>query len=234
MRRREFITLLGAAAWPVVARAQQGSAIKRIGVMNVLPADDPEWQARLAAFHQGLQESGWTIGRNIRVEYRLGLGDGEELRRRATELVALAPDAIQVTGTAPLASLLQATRTVPIVFASVSDPVGAGHVASLAKPGGNATGFAQFEYGMSGKWLELLKQTAPKVNRVAVLRDPTVSTGIAQLAALHSVAPSLSIVVSPLDVRDPDDIRRAVTEFARSPNGGLVLTAGAQLSATAN
>jgi putative ABC transport system substrate-binding protein len=229
MKRREFITLLGAAAWPVVARAQQGSAIKRIGVMNVLPADDPEWQARLAAFHQGLQESGWTIGRNIRVEYRLGLGDGEELRRRATELVALAPDAIQVTGTAPLASLLQATRTVPIVFASVSDPVGAGHVASLAKPGGNATGFAQFEYGMSGKWLELLKQTAPKVNRVAVLRDPTVSTGIAQLAALHSVAPSLSIVVSPLDVRDPDDIRRAVTEFARSPNGGLVLTAGAQV-----
>jgi len=231
IRRREFMALLGgaAAAWPTAARAQRASAIKGIGVLNVLPADDAEWQARLAAFHQGLQESGWTIGRNIRVEYRLGPGDGEELRRRAMELVALTPDAILVTGSAPLASLLQATRSVPIVFVSVTDPVGAGFVESLARPGGNATGFAQFEYGMSGKWLELLKQVAPKVNRVAVLRDPTVPTGIAQLAALHSAGPSLNVVVSPLDVRDPDAIKRTVTEFARSTNGGLVLTAGAHV-----
>jgi putative tryptophan/tyrosine transport system substrate-binding protein len=230
MNRRAFISLLGgaAAAWPVAARAQQGSAIKRIGVLSPLPADDAEWQARLAAFHQGLQASGWTIGRNIRVEYRLGLGDGEELRRRVTELVALAPDVILVTGSTLLAPLLQATRSVPIVFVNVSDPVGAGHVASLARPGGNATGFTQFEYGMSGKWLELLKQIAPKLNRAAVLRDPTTTTGIAQLAALHSAAPPLSVVVSPLDVRNPDDIERAVTGFARSPNGGLVLTSSAQ------
>jgi putative ABC transport system substrate-binding protein len=217
-----------AATWPLAARAQQRSAIKLIGVMSPLPADDAEWQARLAVFHQGLQESGWTIGRNIRVEYRLGPSDGKEVRRRVTEMVALAPDAILVTGSTLLAPLLQATRSVPIVFVNVSDPVGAGHVASLARPGGNATGFTQFEYGMSGKWLELLKQIAPRLNRAAVLRDPTTTTGIAQLAALHSAAPPLGMVVSPLDVRNPDDIERAVAEFGRSANGGLVLTSSAQ------
>ena len=229
MRRREFITALAGlvAAMPLPVRAQERLRVRRIGVITALPAGDAEWQARLAAFHQGLQQLGWTIGRNIRIEYRLGLGDSEELRRRASELVALAPDAVLVTGTNTLSAFLQVSRSVPIVFVNVTDPVGAGMVASLARPGGNATGFTQFEYGMSGKWLELLKQIAPEVKRVAVLRDPSTTTGIAQLAALYSVAPSLNMVISPLDVRDAGDIDRSVSEFARSANGGLVLTAGA-------
>jgi ABC-type uncharacterized transport system substrate-binding protein len=228
MRRRDFITLIGgAAAWPLAARAQQPGRMRRIGVLSALPADDPEWQARLAAFHQGLQESGWIVGRNIRIEYRLGPGDGDPLRRRAAELVALALDAVVVNGTTPLVPLLQATRRIPIVFVNVSDPVGAGFVTSLARPGGNATGFTQFEYGMSGKWLELLKQIAPGLKRVAVLRDPNIPTGIAQLAVLFSAAPSFGVVVSPLNVRDPGDIERGVTAFASEPNGGLILTAAA-------
>ena len=181
----------------------------------------------LAAFLQGLQQLGWTVDRNIRIEYRLGTGDGEQIRRRAAELVALAPDAILVNGTSPMQSLLDATRSIPIVFVNVTDPVGAGFVTSLARPGGNATGFTAFEYGMSGKWLELLKQIAPDAKRVAILRDPTVSTGIAQLAVLFSVAPSLGMVVSPLDVREPSDIERNVAEFANRPNGGLLLSSGA-------
>jgi putative tryptophan/tyrosine transport system substrate-binding protein len=229
LHRREFITLLGgaAAAWPLVARAQQGERMRRIGVFGALLADDPEWQARLAAFHQGLQESGWTVGRNIRIEYRLGPGNGEHLRRRAAELVALAPDAIVVNGTTPLVPLLQATRSVPIVFVNVSDPVGAGFVASLARPGGNVTGFTQLEYAMSGKWLELLREIAPNLKRAAVLRDPTIPTGIALIAVLFSVAPSLGMVVSPLDVRDPGDIERAIAAFASGPDGGLILTPSA-------
>ena len=229
MKRREFIMLLGgaAAAWPLPARAQQGERMRRIGVLSALAADDPEWQARLAAFHQGLQESGWIVGRNIRIEYRLGPGDGDSLRRRAAELAALALDAVVVNGATSLVPLLQATRSIPIVFVNVSDPVGAGFVTSLARPGGNATGFTQFEYGMSGKWLELLKQIAPGLKRVVVLRDPNIPTGIAQLAVLFSAAPSLGVVVSPLNMGDPGDIERAVTAFASEPNGGLILTAAA-------
>ena len=229
MKRREFIMLLGGAAatWPLMARAQQGERMRRIGVLSALAADDPEWQARLAAFHQGLQELGWIVGRNIRIEYRLGPGDGDSLRLRAAELVALALDAVVVNGATPLVPLLQATRSIPIVFVNVSDPVGAGFVTSLARPGGNATGFTQFEYGMSGKWLELLKQIAPGLKRVVVLRDPNIPTGIAQLAVLFSAAPSLGVVVSPLNMGDPGDIERAVTAFASEPNGGLILTAAA-------
>jgi len=226
MKRREFIMLLGgaAAAWPLAARAQQPERMRRIGVLAALPADDPEWQARLAAFQQGLQELSWTIGRNIRIEYRLGPGDGEFLRSRAEELVALTPDAIVVNGVSPLMPLLQATRSVPIVFVNVSDPVGAGFVASLARPGRNATGFTQFEYGMSGKWLELLKAIAPNVKRAAMLRDPTTTSGIAQPAVLFAAAPSLGMVVSPLDVREPSEIEQSITSFASEPAGGLVLT----------
>jgi putative ABC transport system substrate-binding protein len=229
MRRRNFIALLGGAAipWPFAARAQQGERMRRIGVFSALSADDPEWQARLAAFHQGLQELGWIVGRTIRIEHRVGPGDGEFLRRRAAELVALAPDAIVVNGTSPLTPLLQATRQVPVVFVNVSDPVGAGFVASLARPGGNATGFTQFEYGMSGKWLELLKQIAPGLKRAAVLRDAAIPTGIAQFAVLSAAAHSLGIVVSPLDMREPDGIERGVAAFASGPDGGLVLTASA-------
>jgi putative ABC transport system substrate-binding protein len=227
--RRQFITLLGgaAAAWPVMTRAQQGGSMRRIGVLNALPADDPEWQARLASFHQGLQELGWIVGRNVRIDYRLGTADGAALRRRAAELVALAPDVIVVNGTSPMQPLLQTTRSVPIVFIQVTDPVGAGYVASLARPGGNATGFTQFEYGMTGKWLELLKQVAPGVKRAAVLRDASTPTGIAQLAVLFSVAPSLGMAINPLDVRDPDEIERGVAAFASEPGGGLILSASA-------
>jgi putative ABC transport system substrate-binding protein len=228
VKRRDFITLLGgAAAWPLAAHAQQGERMRRIGVFSARPADDPEWQARMAAFHQGLQELGWIVGRTIRIEHRVGPGDGEFLRRRAAELVALAPDAIVVNGTSPLTPLLQATRQVPVVFVNVSDPVGAGFVASLARPGGNATGFTQFEYGMSGKWLELLKQIAPGLKRAAVLRDAAIPTGIAQFAVLSAAAHSLGIVVSPLDMREPDGIERGVAAFASGPDGGLVLTASA-------
>jgi putative tryptophan/tyrosine transport system substrate-binding protein len=227
--RREFITLLGgaAAAWPVAARAQQPERMRRIAVFSNRSADDPEWQARMAAFHQGLQELGWTVGRNIRIEHRVGFGDSEFLRRRAAELVALAPDAIVVNGNSPLAPLLQATRQVPVVFVNVEDPVGAGFVASLARPGGNATGFALFEFGMSGKWLELLKQIAPGLKRAAMLRDPATSNGVAQFAVLSAAAHPLGVVVSPLDEREPDGIERGVAAFASGPDGGLVLATGA-------
>jgi putative ABC transport system substrate-binding protein len=224
--RREFITLLSgsAAAWPLAARAQQGERVRRIGVLMNLGSDDAEGQARNAAFLQGLQELGWTVGRNVRIEYRWGAGDAELFRRHASELVALAPDVILAAGGAVVPSLLQATRTVPIVFTGTPDPVGAGFVESLARPGGNATGFTVFEYGISGKWLELLKEIAPHVTRAAVIRDPAIAAGVGQLGAIQSVAPSLGVELRPLGVRDAGEIERVVTAFARSSNGGLIVT----------
>ena len=226
MRRREFILALGGAAvaWPLAARAQP-ERMRRIGVLMNLAADDPESSARLTAFLQGLQQLGWTDGRNVRIDTRWAAGDADRYRKSATELVALMPDVILATGTSAVAPLQQATRTVPIVFVQVIDPVGAGLVASLARPGGNATGFTLFEYGMSGKWLELLKEIAPRVTRAAVLRDPASAPGIGQFAAIQAVAPSLGVELSPVDVRDAGEIERAVTAFARSPNGGLIVTA---------
>jgi putative ABC transport system substrate-binding protein len=227
MKRRNFITFLGGAtAWPLAARAQQLERTRRIGVLMASAADDLESQARIAAFLQGLQQLGWTDGSNLRIDTRWATTNPDELRRHAAELVALAPDVlVAATGTTTVAPLLQATRTMPIVFVQVIDPVGAGFVTSLARPGGNATGFTIFEYGMSGKWLELLKEIAPGVTRAAVLRDPTIASGIGQFAAIQSVAPSLGMELTPVDVRDAPEIERAVTAFARSGNGGLIETA---------
>jgi ABC-type uncharacterized transport system substrate-binding protein len=229
MKGRDFITLIGgaAAAWPLAAHAQQPGRMRRIGVVAALPADDPEWQARLAAFHQGLQELGWTVGRNVRVEYRLGSGDGEQLRRRAAELVALPLDVILATGTPIMAPLQQATRTVPIVFTLVPDPVGSGFVDSLARPGGNVTGFMTFESGMSAKWLERLKELKPTVTRAGVIRDPTITAGIGQWSAIQAVASSFGVELTPLNVRDADEIERGITAFARGSNGGLIVTGSA-------
>jgi putative ABC transport system substrate-binding protein len=231
MRRRDFITFLGgvaAAAWPLAARTQQGERMRRIGVLMNSPKDDSEGQARFGAFLQGLQQLGWTDGRNVRIDTRWATTNADDIRRHAAELAALAPDVIlAATGTVTVAPLLQATRTVPIVFVSVIDPVGAGFVDSLARPGGNATGFTVFEYGMSGKWLELLKEIAPRVTRAAVLRDPAIASGIGQFAAVQAVAPSLGVELSPVDARDAPEIERAVTAFARSSNGGLIVTASA-------
>ena len=229
--RRELLAALGgaAAAWPLATRAQQGERVRRIGVLMNLAADDPETLARLAAFHQGLQEAGWVVGRNLRIDYRWGAGDSERTRKFAAELVALAPDVILTTGAVALGPLQQVSRTVPIVFVNVTDPVGGGFVASLGRPGGNATGFTSIEYGMSGKWLELLKEIAPRVTRAAIIRDPTFASGIGQLGAIQSVAPSFGVEVSPIgvDVRDVSGIERAITAFARSPNGGLIVTTNA-------
>jgi putative ABC transport system substrate-binding protein len=233
MRRREFITLLGGAAaassvlWPLAARAQQSDRIRRIGVLTGLAADDANAQVRYAAFLQVLQQLGWTDGRNVRIDARWGAGDADDIRKYAAELAALAPDVILTTGATAVASMLQATRTVPIVFAIVPDPVGAGFVDSLSRPGGNATGFMQFEYSLSAKWLELLKQIAPGVTRAAVLRDAAITAGIGQFAVIQSVAPSVGVEVIPINVRDTGEIERAVTAFARSPNGGLIVTASA-------
>jgi len=226
-RRRQFITLVGgaAAAWPLAARAQQTERVPRIGVLMASAADDSENQARMAGFLQGLAQLGWTDGRNIRIDTRWATTNPDDLRRHATELTALAPDVlVAASGTTTVAPLLQATRTVPIVFVVVVDPVGAGFVASLARPGGNATGFTTFEYGMSGKWLELLKQIAPSMTRAAVLRDPAIASGIGQFGAVQAVAPSLGVELSPVDVRDAPEIERAVTSFARSSSGGLIVT----------
>ena len=227
MRRREFITLLGgAAAWPLAARAQQRERKRRIGVLMNFTSDDPVSQDRLAALVQGLQELGWTVGRNLQIDYRWGAGNVERYRTFAAELVALTPDVLVTAGAPAVEALQRATRTVPIVFTNVTDPVGGGLVASLARPGGNATGFLLFEYGLSGKWLELLKEIAPRVMRAAVLRDP-VAVGIGQFAAIQAVAPSLQMELSPVDVRDASEIERAVTAFADRPNGGLIVTSSA-------
>ena len=226
-KRRAFITLLGgaAAAWPLAARAQQPEPMRRIGVLFPGAADDQGGQARLTAFLQGLQSLGWADGRNVRIEYRWGGSDAERLRKHAEELAELAPDVILATGTGALGRLLQTTRTVPIVFVQVTDPVGGGFVKSLARPGGNATGFSALEYGMSGKWLELLKQMAPGIARAAVIRNPAIASGSGQFGALQAVAPLLGVEVSPIDVRDANDIEHAVAEFARGSNGGVILTA---------
>ena len=230
MRRREFITLLGGAVatWPLAVRAQQLDHVRRIGVLMASTADDPDFQARIMAFLQGLQQLGWADGRNVRIDTRWATTTPDDIRRHAAELAALAPDVILAgTGTATVAPLLQATRTVPIVFAVVIDPVGAGFVETLARPGGNATGLTIFEYNMSGKWLELLKAIAPDVRRAAVLRDPTIASGIGQFAAVQAAAPSLGMELSAVDVRDAGEIERAVMVFTRSPNGGLIVTASA-------
>ena len=230
MKRREFVGLCGAVAatWPIALRAQQGERVRRIGVLMASTLDDPESQARIAAFQQSLQQLGWIDGRNVSIDTRWATTNPDDIRRHAAELAALTPDVILAgTGTATVAPLLQATRTVPIVFALVIDPVGAGFVDSLARPGGNATGFTVFEYGMSGKWLELLKQLSPAVTRAAVLRDPTIASGIGQFAAVQAVAPSLGVDLSAVDVRDAGEIERAITAFARSSNAGLIVTANA-------
>ncbi len=226
MQRREFIMLLGgaAAAWPFAVHAQQTERMRRIGILLPAAADDAEYQARLAAFLQGLALLGWSIGRNVRIDTRWATTDAAEIRRHAAELAALAPDVILAPAATTVGPLLQATRTVPIVFPGIVDPVGAGFVDSLARPGGNATGFMQFEYSLSGKWLELLKQIAPSVTQVAVLRDPANPTGIGQFGVIQAVAPSLRVEVNPVNMRDADEIERAVAAFARAPNGGLIVT----------
>ena len=232
MRRREFITLLGGAAanWPLAARTQQLERMRRIGVLMALAADDPQGQARLVAFVQGLQELGWTDGKNVRIDTRWAAGDADHFRRYAAELIALAPDVILASGGTGVGVLLQATRTVPIVFTQTNDPVGAGYVDSLARPGGNATGFTNMEYGMSGKWLELLKEIAPGVARAAVIRDATVPQGIGEFGAIQAVAPSFGVELRPIDAREAPEIERAVTAFARTANGGLIV-AGSALTA---
>ena len=222
MNRREIIAGLGSTvAWPAAARGQQGDRVRRIGVLLNGTENDPLYASNRSVFVQGLQQFGWTEGRNLRIDYRFGAGDTETSRKFAMELLALAPDIILAAGASTLAPLLRATRSVPIVFVSVSDPVGGGFVASMARPGGNVTGFSQFEFGFGAKWLELLKEVAPGVKRVAILRDPTLPAGLAQFGAIQSVASSVE--VSPVDVRDATEIERAINAFALTPNGGLIV-----------
>ena len=229
MRRREFITLLCGVtvAWPLAARAQQTDRVRRIGVLENKAANDPEAPKEMTALLGGLQERGWTFGGNLQIEYRWGAGDADLHRKYAAELVALAPDVILAVGGTTVGALQQATRTVPIVFVEVTDPVNRGLVASLARPGGNATGFTQFEFSIAGKWLELLKQIAPNVTRAAVIRDPSQFSGIGEAAAIQTMAPSLGVEVSPVDARDVSEIERAITLIARDSNGGLIVTASA-------
>ena len=228
MRRRDFITFVGgAAAWPLAALAQQGERMRRIGIL--LNFEASEGQARKKAFTQGLQNLGWTEGGNVQIEARWAGDDADRTRRYAAELVALEPDVILASPSPSVAELQRITRTTPIVFANLIDPVGAGFVASLARPGGNTTGFSAFEYSLSGKWLELLKELAPNVTRVAVLRDPAETAGIGQFAAIQAMAPpTLGLELSPIDARFPAEIERAITAFAIEPNGGLIVTASPQ------
>src|SRR5215831_2824155 len=229
MRRREFIRLVSGAvaAWPFTVRAQQSDRMRRIGVLTGTRAEDPAVEARRAAFEQALQQLGWTPGRKVRIDYRFSGGDASTSRKQAEELVALAPDVIVSGGSFSTGILLRVTHTVPVVFAIVPDPVGSGFVDSLSHPGGNATGFMQFEYGLSGKWLELLKQIAPGVTRAAIMRDPTAPTGTGQFGAIQSVAPALGVEVSPVGMSEAREIERALATFARDPNGGLIVTGSA-------
>jgi putative tryptophan/tyrosine transport system substrate-binding protein len=225
LNRRDFVTLVGgaAAAWPLAVRAQQAERMRRIGVLMNVAADDAEGQARIAAFHQGLQEWGWTLGRNVRIDVRWGAVDADNSGRYAAELVGLAPDVILAAASAAMAALQRTTRTAPIVFVNIVDPVGAGFVETLAHPGGNITGFSLYEYSLSGKWLELLKEIAPGVTRAAILRDPAVGSGAGQYAIIQAVAPSLRVELRPIDARDPGEIERAIVTFAQAPNGGLII-----------
>jgi putative ABC transport system substrate-binding protein len=226
MKRRAFITLLGGAvAWPLAVRAQETQRVRRIGVLIQVAEGDPQARIEVAAFLRGLQELGWSEGRNLRVDIRWGGGDADRIRKYAAELVALAPEVVLALGGTVAGALQQASGTVPIVFVNVTDPVGRGYVASLAQPVGNATGFTSFEFGMGGKWLEVLKEIAPRVTRAAVLRDPTITAGIGYFAAIHALAPSIGMQVTPVDVRATSDIERAVAAFARTPMGGLIVTA---------
>jgi len=230
MQRREFITLLGSAvAWSLAAHAEQSERVRRIGVLAAggLDADDLDLQARVGAFEDGLKQLGWINGQNVRIDIRAGAGDVDRIRSYADELVALAPDVILATGAAGIAPLLKATRAVPVVFMNVVDPVGAGFVDSLARPGGNATGFVSFEYGLSVKWLELLKEVAPRVTRVAVIRDPDISAGIGQFGAIQAAAPSLGLELIAVSPRTAGEVERAIAAFARAPNGGLITTSSA-------
>ena len=229
MRRRDFIKAIvgSAAAWPLAARAQQRERTRRIGMLMPYSANDPQAQTRNAAFLQGLQQLGWTVGQNVLIDYRWSTGDLDDTRKAAAELVALAPDVIFAPGTAGLGSALQATRSIPVVFGLVPDPVGSGFVNSLARPGGNATGFTTFDYGIGAKWLELLKEIAPNVTRAGVIRDPTVAAGLGAWAAIQSASPTTGIEVSPINMTDADEIGRAVAAFAQAPNGGLIVTGSA-------
>jgi putative ABC transport system substrate-binding protein len=229
MRRRDFFAALGATAmaWPIAARAQQAEQMRRIGILLVVTADDPDFQARVGGFLQALALLGWTIGRNVRIDTRWATANADDIRRHAVELAALAPDVILAHGAGAVGALLQATRSVPIVFPVVADPVAAGFVENLARPGGNATGFMNYEYSMGGKWLELLKQIAPSVTRAAVLRDTTEGSGTSQFAVIQAMAPSLRVEVNPINMRDTGEIEHAVAAFARSANGGLIATGGA-------
>jgi putative ABC transport system substrate-binding protein len=225
MKRREVIALLGAAAtWPVAARAQQAERIRRIGVLMPLAADNPEGQARVAAFRQGLEVLGWTDGHNLRIEYRWATGNVDNVRQHSAELAALGLEVVLAPGSTTVGSLVQASRNLPIVFVNVVDPVGAGFVESLARPGGNVTGFTQFEYSTSGKWLELLKQIAPRVERAAVLRDSAAPSGMGQFAAIQAVTATVGVEVTPVAVRDPAEIERGVAVIARKANSGLIVT----------
>jgi putative ABC transport system substrate-binding protein len=229
VKRREFITLVGgaAAAWPLAARAQQGEQVRRVGVLLGATSATATGRPEVAAFVQALQQLGWTDGRNLKIEYRSGLGNAADTRKHAQELVKLAPDVIHVSGAGPLSGLLAVTRTIPIVFTSVVDAVGTGLVESMSRPGGNATGFIQFEYSLSGKWLELLKQIAPGVTRAAVLRDQADPAGVGQFAVIQSVASSSGVEVVPVNVRDPEEIERTMTALARTHGTGMVVTASA-------
>ena len=226
MKRRQFITLVGGAAatWPLTVRAQQPERMRRVGILMNLGADDPESKLRVAAFLQGLQRLGWSVGSNIRMDTRWTAGNAGDIRKYAAELVALAPDVILAPSDSVVGPLLQTTRTVPVVFVQVVDPVGGGLVESLARPGGNATGFTNFEYGISGKWLELLKEIAANVTRVAVLRDATNAAEIGQLGGIQTMAPSLGVELTPVGLRDAGEIERAITAFGRGSNGGLIVT----------